>query len=362
MTRTSLDSVSEIPVVDLARWRCASPERRALAQEVRDICHRVGFLAVVNHGIPSYFIDSMFSMMEHLFALPEVEKRRIDKHRSRHFRGWEAVGAEYTNNRPDMREQVDLWSEHPARTPDVEPQYLRLLGPNQWLPDELVPGFRSLSLEWFERAGQLASTLLSIMSVGLGLGEHHINELFGEETMSLTKLIRYPATPPGTAGVNAHHDTGFLTVLAPSPTPGLEIQNGTGQWFPAQHVEDALVINLGEMLQGMTGNYFVATPHRVITAQERYSMAYFHGPSLHTRNDLLPLDRSYLDAVVASPRHASAGFMARKFETEAGIGDMASRYKPSVYGEQLWNYFERSYPDIMQRYYANASSQRPDPR
>ena len=350
--RHRLDTISEIPVVDLARWRGSSRERAALAEEVRDICHHVGFLVVVNHGIPARFMTSMFAMMERLFALPEAQKRLIDKHRSRHFRGWEAVGAERTNNRPDMREQVDLWSEHPARAPDVEPHYLRLLGPNQWLPDELVPGFRGLSLEWFERAGQLASTLLAIMSSGLGLAENHINDLFGEETMSLTKLIRYPATPAGAAGVNAHHDTGFVTVLAPGTTPGLEIQNAAGEWIPAQYVEDSLVINLGEMLQGMTGNYFVATAHRVITSQERYSMAYFHGPSLHTRTELLPLDRSHFQAVAASARHAGAGFMARKSETEAGVGDMASQYKPAVYGEQLWNYFERSYPNIMRRYYA----------
>ena len=351
-SRHRLDTVSEIPVVDLARWRGSAPERAALCDEVRDICHHVGFLVVVNHGIPTRFVGSMFAMMERLFALPEAQKRLMDKHRSRHFRGWETVGAERTNNRPDIREQVDLWSEHPPRTPNVEPHYLRLLGPNQWLPDELVPGFRNLSLEWFERAGQLASTLLAIMSRGLGLTENHINDLFGEETMSLTKLIRYPATPAGSAGVNAHHDTGFLTVVAPGTTPGLEIQNAAGQWIPAQYVENSLIINLGEMLQGMTGNYFVATAHRVITSEERHSMAYFHGPCLHARNDLLPLDQAYFEAVAASPRHAGAGFMARKCETEAGIGDMASRHKPAVYGEQLWNYFERSYPEIMQRYYA----------
>ena len=37
--------------------------------------------------------------------------------------------------------------------------------------------------------------------------------------------------------------------------------------------------------------------------------------------------------------------MARKHETEAGVGDMQSDYKPAVYGEQLWNYFSRSYPE-----------------
>ncbi|MEM8607026.1 MAG: 2-oxoglutarate and iron-dependent oxygenase domain-containing protein [Myxococcota bacterium] len=350
-----LDVVSEIPVVDLDRWSRSPADRDALAREVRDICHHVGFLAVVNHGIPSRFLVSMFDMMARLFALPEPQKRLIDKHRSRHFRGWEAVGAERTNNRPDMREQVDLWSEHPARAADVEPPYLRLLGPNQWLTDDIAPGFESLSREWFDRAGALASTLLSVMSRGLGLSDGYINDLFGHETMSLTKLIRYPATPPGAAGVNAHHDTGFLTVLAPGPTPGLEIQNAAGHWFPAQHVDGSLIINLGEMLQGMTGKYFVATAHRVITTEERYSMAYFHGPSLDMRNELLPLDRSYFTAVAASPRHSGAGFMARKFETEAGIGDMASAYKPSVYGEQLWNYFERSYPTIMRRHYGRAA-------
>ncbi len=43
--------------------------------------------------------------------------------------------------------------------------------------------------------------------------------------------------------------------------------------------------------------------------------------------------------------------MARKEETEAGVGDMQSRYRATVYGEQLWNYFARSYPGIMAAHY-----------
>ena len=47
-------------------------------------------------------------------------------------------------------------------------------------------------------------------------------------------------------------------------------------------VPGALVMNLGEMLQSITGNYFVATPHRVVTAAARQSVGYFHGPALDT--------------------------------------------------------------------------------
>ena len=65
----------------------------------------------------------------------------------------------------------------------------------------------------------------------------------------------------------------------------------------------------------------------------------------------LPLDEYYSSAVAASPRHAGAGYMALKHETEAGIGDMRSSHRPAVYGEQLWNYFVRSYPGIVRLHY-----------
>ena len=351
---TPIGTFSAIPVVDLASWRGSRDDRAALAQEVRSICHEVGFFLVVNHGVDRGFIDAIFEMMQRLFALSVEEKALIDKRRSRHFRGWERVGAEHTNNRLDIREQVDTWSETEARLPDAEPTYLRLLGPNQWLADDVLAGFRDLTVEWFARLGALADELMEVMSVGLGLNENHLDMLFGDERMSLSKFIHYPPTPPDGAGVNAHHDAGFLTVLAPGPTPGLQVQNGVGEWIPVPVVPDSFVINLGEMLQGMTGNYYVATPHRVITTETRYSAGYFHGPSLDTPLTPIGLAPEYAEAVAASPLHANAGFMARKDEIEAGVGDMRSTHRPAVYGEQLWNYFVRSYPDLVAEHYPDA--------
>ena len=154
---------------------------------------------------------------------------------------------------------------------DVEPPYLRLLGPNQWLPDEVLPGHRELVLAWFRELRALADRLLRLLSEGLGLAPDHLSNYFGDEPMSLTKLISYPPTPLGGAGVNAHHDTGFLTVLAAGTTPGLQVENTDGEWIDVPVVPDSFVINLGEIMQAITGNYFVATPHRVITAEPRLS-------------------------------------------------------------------------------------------
>lgn len=341
--------VNEIPIIDLGNAFSNNPQQ--LAEDLRDICHQVGFFVVTNHGVPKRVVDETFRLGKDLFALPLEQKQLIDKRQSAYFRGWEAEGAEYTNNNPDIREQLDLWTEHPARARDVEPAYLRLLGPNQWLPESVLPNSQKIMNRWFTETGKLADRLMSLLAVGLGLSADTFEKRFGHERMSLTKLIRYPQTPPGQFGVNAHHDSGFLTVLAAGETPGLEILNAADEWIPVPVIPDAFVINLGEMIQAVTGNYYVATKHRVFSNSERYSLGYFHGPSLDTALTPVDLRADLIDAVNNSPRHRRAGFMATTEDTSSGVAEMAGGLNASTYGEQLWNYFKRSYPDNMKTHY-----------
>lgn len=340
----------QIPVVDVSAAVGPGAPDAAFSAEFTDICHHVGFALVTNHGISPDLTAQVFDMMQRFFALPTDDKLRIDKCRSPQFRGWEPVGAETTDNAPDMREQIDVWTEWPTPT-GAEPTYHRLLGPNQWLPDSVLAGHRELSLQWIDALAGLADSLMAAISVGLGLDGDHLRSLFGDQPMSLAKFIHYPPTPAGAAGVNAHHDAGFLTVLAPGPTPGLQVQNPDGDWIDVPVIQDTFVINLGEILQSMTGNYLVATPHRVITADERYSAGYFHGPSLTTPLTRLPLAPEFAAAVEASPHHHDAGFMPTPQEARRGTGAMASGHRPETYGEQLWNYFSRSYSDQMQAHH-----------
>ena len=341
---------TEIPVVDLG----TADDEQALALRIGKICHEVGFFLVINHGVPQQLTDDAFANAAKFFALPTEQKLPIDKRRSRHFRGWEPEGAEFTNNRPDIREQIDLWTPHRSRAVDVEPKYLRLLGPNQWPPAEYVPGLRASVETWINHASRLADRLMRIMAISLELNPAYFANAFGVERMSLCKIIHYPPTPPGQFGVNAHHDAGFLTLLAPGTTPGLEVKNASGDWIPVPIVPGSLVVNLGEVVQKITGNYFVATPHRVNTSAERQSMGYFHGPSLDMRISALQLAPHFAQAVAASPRHANAGFMIQADEARAGAADMSSSEHPEIYGEQLWNYFARSYPDNVRHHYPSS--------
>eukprot|EP00746_Dinoflagellata_sp_MGD_P059599 gnl/MRDRNA2_/MRDRNA2_254103_c0_seq1.p1 gnl/MRDRNA2_/MRDRNA2_254103_c0~~gnl/MRDRNA2_/MRDRNA2_254103_c0_seq1.p1 ORF type:complete len:210 (+),score=38.18 gnl/MRDRNA2_/MRDRNA2_254103_c0_seq1:30-632(+) len=197
---------------------------------------------------------------------------------------------------------------------------------------------------------------MAVFELGLGLKEGTFETAFGTQQMALTKLIRYPCTPAGKAGVNAHKDSTFLTILAPGQTPGLQVENALHEWISVPYVPGGLVINIGEMMQGMTGNYLVATPHRVIAEDLRYSAAYFHGPSLHTQLVRLPMAEEFAAAVAASPRHSGAGWMPTLAELESGVKTMQSENKVDTYGTMLWNYFSRSYPKNMALHYSSDKS------
>ena len=317
--------------------------------ELARVCHEVGFFQLVDHGVDLGFIDEYFEALARFFALPDAAKATIEKTNSPWFRGWERLGSELTDHRVDHREQIDVWTTHPPRDGDIDPIYLRLEGPNQW-PDEVLPGFRA-TVERFEREmAAVADRLMATMGLALGLVEDHFDRLFGERRMSLIKMIHYPETPTGEAGVNAHHDAGFLTLLWQRDVEGLQALNPDGEWIDVPPSREAICVNLGEILQSMTGNYFVATTHRVVSPKERISSGFFHGPDLRTRLDPLPLDRRFADAVAASPRHRDAGFMAKRDELldgERGTGSSGT----ATYGEQLWNYFVRSYPRLVERHH-----------
>lgn len=343
---------TSIPVVDVSPALSSTGAPADFATEFTDICHHVGFALVTNHGISAELQSETFDLMRRFFELPDDVKRQIDKTRSPQFRGWEPVGAESTNNAPDLREQIDVWTDWPVQL-DTAHDYNRLYGPNQWLPDDVLAGHRSISMKWIDALARLADQLMSTLAIGLGLDGDHLRNLFGDQPMSLAKFIHYPPTPSGAAGVNPHHDAGFLTVLAPGPVPGLQVQNPMGDWVDVPIIDNTFVINLGEVLQSMTGNYLVATPHRVITDRERLSSGYFHGPSLDTELTRLPLAPEFAAAVAASPHHHDAGFMPTPSEAQAGTAAMTSEHRPETYGEQLWNYFSRSYSEQMRLHHGD---------
>ncbi len=345
------------PTIDMEYWFHGNPaQRRDLIEQVREVCHHVGFFYLVNHGISLDTADQYLAAIKSFFDLSVSEKQKIDKQDSPHFRGWEKLGSELTNNVVDYREQVDIGPDREAMVHPV-PYYHRLIGPNQWPDENALAGFQTTISGFLRKLDGVSHSLLEIMSMSLGMPPNQIRQAFGEPS-PYAKLIRYPKSKNNQQGVGVHKDSGFLTLLLQDRQSGLEARTPEGQWFSIEPMRGSLVVNIGELLQMMTHNYFVATPHRVrnISASPRYSSAYFYHPELDMVLDPLPVDPALIAKARNSPQHKNAGIMPTRSEMLEGASSMSSQRRPNVFGVKYWERWIRSYPDIAMRFHSDIVS------
>jgi isopenicillin N synthase-like dioxygenase len=363
-----------VPTFSLAKLHGTPSECSELVDDVRRCCHEgPGFFFLVDHGIPQSHFDMMLDLARRALTLPTAEKERIHKRHSPRFRGWEPTGMEHTGGKPDAREQVDTWTEMPTATSDTSvagdvngrPAYMCLQGPNQFFDDSVLPGYRELTLDWHARCSAVAAELTQVLSLALDLPIDALGEAMGaaEEQQSLIKYIRYPPTPEGGQGVGLHQDTAFLTLLIPDADDGLECQLPSGEMLPVTRQPGAFVVNLGEALQLLSGNYFVATPHRVIANRERVSIGFFFGPALTAPLRPLSLAQRFAAAVAASERHRRSGLMPTREELERGVdGSTEGAGTHETYGDMLWRYFARAHTEYFRTWYPRAGAMAGAPR
>ncbi len=336
------------PTIDIKPWSSGTvEERQLLVEQVREVCHHVGFFYLINHGISQSQSDQYMTAIKAFFDLPEAEKQKLNKQNSPHFRGWEALGSELTNNSVDYREQVDIGPEGIAIA-HPDPYYLRLVGPNQWPDETVLAEFKQTVSAFLEALNGVSHSLLQIMSTALGMAPNQIRQAFGGHPSPYAKLIRYPVSTDHQQGVGVHKDSGFLTLLLQDDQNGLEAQSPDGQWFRVNPVGGSLVVNIGELLQMLTHNFFVATPHRVICPVDkaRYSSAYFYHPDLDMALHPLPIHPDLVVRARSSPQHRNAGIMPSRSEMRKGTDSMESHRKPDVFGVKYWERWVRSYPKI----------------
>jgi len=147
-----------------------------------------------------------------------------------------------------------------------------------------IKDFKPAALESIDIADRLALNILekfdNIMKSKTILVDAH------KENYSTTRFIHYPAyegdIEPKQLRIGEHSDYGTITLLWQiNDVPGLEVQDLEGQWHPVPYAKDGVVVNIGDLLQRWTNDYFVSTKHRVVNSHihlPRYSMPHFVDP------------------------------------------------------------------------------------
>ncbi len=129
-----------------------------------------------------------------------------------------------------------------------------------------------------------------------------LSQMMSGSERSLLRILHYPPLKgdekPDAIRASAHEDINLLTVLPAANEPGLQVKTKDDEWLDVPCDFGNLIVNIGDMLQEVTGGYFPSTTHRVINPEgavnnkSRISLPLF----LHPRPDVVLSDRHTADS------------------------------------------------------------------
>lgn len=329
MTASTTTGLS-LPVLDLSTFTADEDSAAAarFVDQLRATCHEVGFFYLVGHGVPDELNAALTDVSHQFFALPEAERLSIAMDNSPHFRGYTPFKGEHTNGKADLRDEIDFGPERPALAHTTHP-WQRLIGPNQF--PAAVPALEPTVLAWQQAMDTLGRTLLRAAARSLGQDPVTFSDWVTPQAEDTIKLVRYAApttAEEGNQGVGTHRDFGLLTFVLQDDVGGLQVERD-GELIDVAPLPGAFVVNLGEMLQLLTGGYFKATVHRVVSPPvgvQRFSCIYFFNPRLEAT--LTPL---VLPAELAA-------------KAPGGESDDATNPILATYGENILKVRLRAHP------------------
>lgn len=134
-----------------------------------------------------------------------------------------------------------------------------------------------------------------------GQEEDFFTKKYTEEPCTQIGMFHYPPhTPVGEGdkevfGSGEHTDYGNLTLLLQDDVGGLQVKTKDGIWIDIPPIPGALVINVGDMLEGWTNGAYKAARHRVKTSlKHRLSIAVFFDPSLECVISPIPIEKTMI--------------------------------------------------------------------
>ncbi len=342
-----MGSSAGIAVIDLAVLAGpAIPERDRLDAALVESLSEYGLIHIVGHGIDPASIDQVHEHFRTFAAQSPEAKVPFSGPQIWHQRGWTPPATEravIAGGQPDFKECY--FAAPLPLDPVCAEEYPEIFAPNIWPPHP--PTFERDYLAAGQALHTAGIVLLKSAARGLGLAEDAFTGVI-EGAAHVTRALLYlPLTDEqirqGALWGEEHTDFNLLTLLpgggrfydpdgvpcaSPDPTAGLYLrsrpteQNPAGQRVRGAAPPGALIAQVGQQLEILTGGRLLATPH-VITAPRqpgysRSSMAHFiHVHPLEVLRPLAPF--ATREARAAYRPSVLAGTYALKTLVDIGL-------------------------------------------
>ena len=235
--------MEQIPTINYHDLKSNNVE---LSKFLEDSLNDVGFFVIKDHPISSESIDKLFNFTQELFDLPLDVKMKYHLKGTNGARGYTPYGIETALNK-NVPDQKEFWH----HGPQIDPSFDQRIPANLIIKE--VPDFNKNFDELYIQLHKIGSKVLSVIALSLDLDSNYF-DLWIEKGNSLLRSIHYP---PVNASENphrarAHEDINLITLLIGAEEGGLEILNNDGSWIKVNPSSNAIVCNIGDMLQLVT--------------------------------------------------------------------------------------------------------------
>lgn len=282
-----------IPLVDLGKFINGDEhDRTQFVKEIGDAFHEVGFVGVVNHGVPKSLIDNFYKASKDFFSEPVSVKKKYEIVGMAGQRGFTSFGREHAKQSQvaDLKEFFQIGQfvsdDHPRKS-----QY-----PDNPSVAE-VPEFSELGKELYQNFEIAGGHLLRAIALNLGLDELYFEDKI-KDGNSILRTIHYPPIteePRSAIRAEQHEDINLITLLVGASAGGLQLLTSQNEWLDIVPEDDEIVINVGDMLQRLTNNYLKSTTHRVVNPPKEQ----WHVPRLSIPFFLHPISEMPLDCLTS---------------------------------------------------------------
>ncbi len=279
----------DIPIIDLEAYfkSGSNDELDVVAEALRTACEETGFFSIVGHGISSHDLNNMFDQVRQFHSMPSDYKNAVLMDRP----DWPVGGMGYL---PLKNRKL------PARaTGNVNEAFIvkcddKLdMNDNQWPDAHGLPKFREQVEQYANQLVSLGRKMLPIYARALDMPNDFFDEAF-EKPLFRLRMTHYPAVTldsENAFGIAPHVDTSFCTLLA-QDQPGLTIFSERRKvWVNAPAVENAFIVNTGELLKQWTNDRFLSTRHFANNntgTNSRYSIPFFFNANPHHVMSCIP--------------------------------------------------------------------------
>ncbi len=323
-------TLANVPIIDIAPFRCGGPEeRRRVAAAVDAACRGIGFLVIAGHGVDPALIAATEEVSRRFFDLPIAAKMAVQRPAPDIARGYiPLLGESVARSRGetvvagDINESmmigpVDAADPAYAAAPAVGKHF----APNLW--PERPAEFRPVWTEYHRAMAGLAADLMRLFATALELDDENFFAGKIDRHISRLRVRNYPApiAPPvlGQLRAGAHSDYGSLTILKTEDRPGgLEVFTKEERWLAVPIVPGTFIVNIGDLMARWTNDRWVSTLHRVVNPAQhdaaesrRQSLVFFHNPNYDALIETLPtcLGAGSKYAPITSGEHLRSQFL-----------------------------------------------------